>query len=291
MVRSSSPPPRASLPPRAGIGLKGEHCQDVLDGRPDVAFFEIHTENYMGDGGAPHRCLAEIAGLYPLSMHGVGLSLGSADGLDARHLDRKAALVEAYRPALVSEHLSWSVAGGVYLNDLLPLPYTTETLALIADHVAQAQDRLGRRLLIENPSTYLRFRESTLPETEFLNRLCAATGCGLLLDVNNVYVSAWNHAFDPRDYLYALRHAPVGEFHLAGHHHAAVDGLQRGLRIDDHGSAVCPEVWDLFVTALALFGPRPTLIEWDSDLPGLATWVGEAAKADALLAEAAADAA
>ncbi len=290
-IASSPSPLRGPLPPRAGIGLKAEHYDEILETRPDIGFFEVHTENYMGAGGAPRRYLSEIARHYPLSMHGVGLSLGSADGLDAKHLARKAELVNTHDPVLVSEHLSWSIAGGAYLNDLLPLPYTEDSLAVIAAHVAQAQDHLGRRLLIENPSTYLRFRDSTLPETEFLNRLCEATGCGLLLDVNNVYVSAWNHDFDPDDYLFALRHAPVGEFHLAGHHHALFDDHPRGLRIDDHGSPVRPEVWDLFVRAVDLFGPRPTLIEWDSDVPGLDVWLAEAARADALLAGASRDAA
>ena len=232
-------------------------------------------------GGPALRALQDLRRDYPISVHGVGLSLGSADGLDPAHLERLASLVERVEPALVSEHLSWSVAGGVYLNHLLPLPYTEETLALVSEHVRRAQDRLGRRLLVENPSSYLRFRESPIPEAEFLNALAARTGCGLLCDVNNVYVTCRNLGEDPAAYLDAVDRAAVGEIHLAGH--AVNDADGHAILIDDHGSRVTPAVWQLYARALARFGPVPTLVEWDTDLPELGVLVAEAATAAAML--------
>ena len=232
-------------------------------------------------GGPALRALQDLRRDYPISVHGVGLSLGSADGLDPAHLERLASLVERVEPALVSEHLSWSVAGGVYLNHLLPLPYTEETLALVSEHVRRAQDRLGRRLLVENPSSYLRFRESPIPEAEFLNALAGRTGCGLLCDVNNVYVTCRNLGEDPAAYLDAVDRAAVGEIHLAGH--AVNDADGHAILIDDHGSRVTPVVWQLYARALARFGPVPTLVEWDTDLPELGVLVAEAATAAAML--------
>ena len=232
-------------------------------------------------GGPALRALQDLRRDYPISVHGVGLSLGSADGLDPAHLERLASLVERVEPALVSEHLSWSVAGGVYLNHLLPLPYTEETLALVSEHVRRAQDRLGRRLLVENPSSYLRFRESPIPEAEFLNALAARTGCGLLCDVNNVYVTCRNLGEDPTAYLDGVDRAAVGEIHLAGH--AVNDADGHAILIDDHGSRVTPAVWQLYARALARFGPVPTLVEWDTDLPELGVLVAEAATAAAML--------
>ncbi len=275
------------IPVRAGIGLKAQHYTEILEDRPDIGWFEAHTENYMGAGGPPHRYLEAIAERYPLSFHGVGMSLGSADGLDLQHLKRKKELVEKYRPALVSEHLSWSSIGGTYLNDLLPLPYTQKTLEIIADHVRQAQDVLRRRILIENPSTYLQYEDSVIPETDFLMMLADLTGCGVLLDVNNVYVSAWNHRFDARSYIQALEGAPVAEMHLAGHHFNT-DIIKdfpesRGLRIDDHGSPVIDDVWALYKEALSLFGAAPTLIEWDTNIPALSVLMNEGAKAEAVM--------
>jgi uncharacterized protein (UPF0276 family) len=215
---------------------------------------------------------------YPIALHGVGLSLGRADALDERHLARLQRLVERLAPTLVSEHLAWSEVGGAYLNHLLPLPYTEETLAIVRCHVDQLQERLGRRVLIENPASYLRFRHSPIAEPEFLRELQARTGCGLLCDVNNVYVSGHNLGFDPAGYLDALPAGAVGEIHLAGH--AVNDAGGRTVLIDDHGSAPIEEVWSLYGRALRRFGAVPTVIEWDTSLPALAVLLAEAARAD-----------
>lgn len=275
---------RDPIPAKAGIGLRFPHHQAVADTRPEVAWLEAHTENYMG-GGTPLRYLEAIRRDYPLSLHGVGLSLGSAEELDAAHLERVRRAVERLDPGLVSEHLSWSLVSGTYLADLLPLPMTEEALAVICRHVDQAQACLKRRLLIENPSTYLRFRHSTIPEWEFLALVAERTGCGILCDVNNIYVSACNHAWDASAYLAALPPSTIGEIHLAGH---AVKKLDDGrtLRIDDHGSRVAPEVWALYAEAIARFGPMPTLIEWDTDVPPIEVLLEEAARAAAVLEEA-----
>jgi uncharacterized protein (UPF0276 family) len=249
-----------------------------------VAWLEAHTENYMG-GGTSLRYLETIRRDYPLSLHGVGLSLGSAEDIDAAHLTRVRRVVERIEPGLVSEHVSWSVVGGAYLADLLPLPMTEEALDVVCRHVEQAQACLKRRLLIENPSTYLRFRHSTIPEWEFLARVAEHTGCGILCDVNNIYVSACNHGWDAATYLAALPRAAVGEIHLAGHAVKMLDDGQT-LRIDDHSSRVAPPVWALYAEALARFGPVPTLIEWDTDVPALEVLLEEAARAAAMLREA-----
>jgi len=275
---SSGTATASPLPPRAGVGLRHPHVLGFLEERPATAFLEVHSENYLGEGGPRRRALFDLARDYPLSFHGVGLSLGSAEGLDPRHLARLRRLLDEYQPALVSEHLSWSVAGGSYLNDLLPLPYTEEALGLVCRNVAQAQEALGRRLLLENPSSYLRFRHSTIPEAEFLAAVQARSGCGLLLDVNNVYVSAQNHGLDALAYLRALPAAAVGEIHLAGHARRQVGA--ETLLIDDHGSAVPAPVWQLYEAALAMTGPCPTLIEWDTDIPALPVLLAEASKAD-----------
>ena len=228
--------------------------------------------------------LKEVRRSYPVALHGVGLSLGSAGPLDLRHLERLARLVESIEPCVVSEHLSWSGSGGVYLNHLLPLPYTPETLRVVVEHVEQVQERLGRRILVENPSSYLRFRHSSIPEAEFLGELVRRTGCGLLCDVNNVYVSAWNVGLDAEAYLAALPAGAVGEIHLAGHAVNDADGVN--LLIDDHGSPVSPAVWKLYRQALERFGPVPTLIEWDTDIPALDVLLAEAHKADGIFTEA-----
>jgi uncharacterized protein (UPF0276 family) len=248
--------------------------------RPAVAWLEVHPENYMG-GGPAVRALERLRRDYPLALHGVGLSLGSAGGIDRRHLGRLAALVERLEPALVSEHLAWSVGGGAYLNHLLPLRYDEETLAILCRHVDQVQAALGRPLLVENPSSYLRFRHSTIPEPEFLAELARRTGCGLLCDVNNVYVSSQNLGFDPDRYLDTLPPDAVGEIHLAGHSTSDADG--QPVLIDDHGSPVADPVWRLYRRALARFGAVPTLIEWDTDLPELPVLLAEARSADRLL--------
>ncbi len=259
-----------------GIGLRAPHVAELLVSRPAIPWVEVHAENYMGGGPAVAQ-LDAVRREYPISLHGVGLSLGTDTDLDARHLGRLRGLVERFDPCLVSEHLFWSVAGGAYLNHLLPLPYTEETLDVVARHVARAQEALGRRLLVENPSSYLRFRHSPIPEAEFLGELSRRTGCGLLCDVNNVFVTAHNLGLDAVRYLDTLPRAAIGEIHLAGHARNDADG--QVVLIDDHGSPVAVPVWALYEHALARFGVVPTLIEWDTDLPTLDVLIGEAAKA------------
>jgi len=267
---------------RAGIGLRGPHLAEIMAAPPAVGFLEVHAENYMGRGPA-FGALERLRHERPVSLHGVGLSLGSAEGLEEGHLARLKELAGLLQPALVSEHLSWCIAEGVYLNDLLPLPYTEEALATVARHVDQAQERLGRRLLIENPSSYLGYRHSTIAEPEFLAALVRRTGCGLLCDLNNIHVSAHNLGFDAEAYLAALPGEAIGEYHLAGHQANRVEDQE--ILIDDHGSAVGEAVWALYRRALKRFGPRPTLIEWDSRLPALAVLLAEAEKADAVAAD------
>jgi|SRR5271165_880867 len=262
---------------RAGIGLRLPHMAGIAAARPEVSFLEVHAENYMAETAALDRLL-ELRRDYPVSVHGVALSLGSAEELDRIHLRRFKALIERVEPMLVSEHLAWSASGGAYLNDLLPLPYTEESLDLFCRRVDEAQEALGRRLLIENPSSYLRFRHSTIPEAEFLTETARRTGCGILCDVNNIYCSARNFRFDPIAYLDALPVGAIGEIHLAGHHAAEdVDVL-----IDDHGSRVAQPVWDLHAQALRRFGHAPTLIEWDTNLPALDVLLDEARHAQEL---------
>lgn len=268
--------PRA-LPPRAGIGLRAPHYRQLLAERPDIGWLEVHSENYFGDGGQPLHYLERVRALYPLSLHGVGLSLGAAQPLDRRHLARLAALVRRFEPALVSEHLSWGALPGRHLNDLLPLPYTEEALAVTAAHVAEVQEALGRPILVENISSYLSFRHSTLGEAEFIAALVAQTGCGVLLDVNNLYVSATNHGFDADAYLQTIPVAAVAEIHLAGFDRAGA------LLVDTHGTCVAPPVWALYRRALARFGRVPTLVEWDTDLPELGVLLAEAAAAEHLM--------
>ena len=270
-------------PSGCGIGLRAPHVAELLERRPTIGWLEVHAENYMG-GGPGVRSLERLRADYPLSVHGVGLSLGSAEGIDSAHLERLARLVQRLQPAIVSEHLSWSVTGGAYLNHLLPLPYTDEALDVLCANVARAQDRLGRRLLVENPSGYLRFRDSSISEPEFLNALVRRTGCGLLCDVNNVYVTCANLGGEATAWLDALDAAAVAEIHLAGH--AVNDADERTVLIDDHGSPVADPVWRLFEHALRRFGPTPTLIEWDTDVPALDVLLGEAAKASRWLEEA-----
>ncbi len=270
------------LPSRAGIGLRAQHVGELLATRPAVPWLEVHPENYMS-GGAALASLEAVRREYPVSLHGVGLSLGTAGEIDARHLIRVKSLVDHIEPCLVSEHLSWSTAGGVYLNHLLPLPYTEETLAVVAGHIHEVQDALGRRILIENPSSYLRFRHSSMAEPHFLAELARRTGCGLLCDVNNIYVSARNLGLDAASYLDALPAHGIGEIHLAGHAENDADG--RVILIDDHGSPVAAPVWNLYERALERFGPVPTLIEWDTDIPELAVLLAEAGIADRMLNE------
>ncbi len=272
-----------SLPIRAGLGLKAEHGAEILATNPDVGFFEVHAENYMGDGGPPHRLLGAIAERYPLSLHGVGLSIGSAGPLDPAHLTRLRRLIDRYRPHSFSEHLAWSTHETGFLNDLLPLPYTAETLARVSDHVDAVQQATGRRMLLENPSTYVLFAESTIDEVDFLDAVAQRSGCGLLLDVNNVMVSAVNHRMDAHAYIDRFPMARVGEIHLAGYDETE-DGAGDRLLIDAHGSRVRPDVFALYEHTIARAGPLPTLVEWDNDVPSIAVLLAEAGRADAALA-------
>ena len=266
-----------AVPAGAGIGLRFQHHQEVLVTRPAIPWLEVHTENYLG-GGASARTLELLRRDYPISLHGVGLGLGNAEGIDMAHLGRIRDVVRRIEPGLVSEHLSWTSVGGAYLADLFPLPMTEEALDVVCRHVALTQDFLGRQILIENPSTYLRFEHSTIAEWDFIAAVAARTGCGILCDVNNVFVSASNHGWVASDYLANLPVAAVAEIHLAGH---AVRELQQGavLLIDDHGSRVALDVWALYEEALNRFGKVPTLVEWDSNVPSLDVLIGEARQA------------
>lgn len=270
-----------TLPAQAGLGFKPQHFDAIRETRPDLGFFEIHAENYMGAGGAPHAMLAALRADYALSFHGVGLSIGGAGPLDADHLRRLRVLCDRYEPDSFSEHLAWASHGEAYLNDLLPLPYTPETLDLVCDHIDQLQDALGRRMLLENPATYVTFAESTIPETAFLAEIVKRTGCGLLLDVNNVFVSCSNHGADPRAYLAAFPVAAVGELHLGGHE---AEELPEGtVLIDAHGAPVADPVWALYAELIGRIGPQPTLIEWDNDVPDFLTLWADAQQAQAIL--------
>lgn len=270
------------IPARAGVGLKAEHYNDILDNDPDIGWFEVHAENYMGAGGPPHVYLTMIRERYPLSLHGVGLSIGAEKPLDADHIARLKNLVDRYQPGLVSEHLAWSTHDTTFLNDLLPLPYTEETLARVADHVGQVQDALGRQILIENPSTYVVFETSTMSETDFLRGIVERSGCGLLFDVNNVFVSATNHGFSPESYVDDFPVEHVGEIHLGGH---AEDQDEAGypLLIDAHDRAVIDPVWALYHRALRRCGVTPTLIEWDNDIPEWPELFAEAKRAETII--------
>jgi len=275
--------PQTHLPARPGLGLKPAHYAQILAERPDLGFFEVHAENYMGAGGPPHAYLSAIAEHYPLSLHGVGLSIGGSAPLDRAHLARLAALVERYRPHAFSEHLAWSTHDGEYLNDLLPLPYTKATLASVIAHVDQVQQALGRQILLENPSTYVVFATSEIDEIDFLAAIADATGCGLLLDVNNVMVSAVNQGRDPFAYIDSFPVERVGEIHLAGYDETQ-DAAGARLLIDAHGSRVKPDVLALFAHTLGRTGHRPVLIEWDNDVPAFPVLLDEAHRIEALMA-------
>jgi uncharacterized protein len=268
----------------AGTGLKPEHAREIFESPRAVDFFEIHAENYMGAGGPPHHLLRRIASDYALSVHGVGLSIGGAGPLDRDHLSRLKKLIGEVRPAMFSEHLAWSSHDGVYLNDLLPLPYNAETLDCVVRHIDEVQHTLNTRMLLENPSTYVSFAASDMDEVEFLRAIAERTGCGLLLDVNNVYVSSVNHGFDAAGYIDRFPIELVGEIHLAGF--AEDQDADAGrLLIDAHGAPVADAVWSLYRRTLARSGPVPTLIEWDNDVPDFATMVAEVSLARAALAE------
>ncbi len=274
---------KGAIAGQIGIGLRAPHMTEIAASRPAIGWLEVHPENYMANGPALDRLLA-LRRDYPVSLHGVGLSLGSAEGVERAHLAKLGALIAAVEPFLVSEHLSWSIVDGAYLNDLLPLPYTDEALAVASRNIEATQEALGRSILVENPSAYLRFRHSTIPEAEFLAELVRRTGCGLLCDVNNIFVSCSNFAEDAEAYLDALPPAAVGEIHLAGHFRGERQG--RKLLIDDHGSAVADEVWALYRGALARFGMRPSLIEWDRNIPPLPVLLAQASEAERMAATA-----
>ena len=273
-------PVPAQLPPVAGIGLRAPHVARVVSERPPLGWLEVHSENYFVDGGPALAVLERLRADYPIALHGVGLSLGSADALDASHLARLRRLAARIEPAAISEHLSWGRIGGRHLNDLLPLPFTEEALALCCDRIDAVQSALGRPLLVENVSAYLRFGCDAMAEWEFVAAVIARAGCGLLFDVNNVYVNAINHGFDPQSYLAAMPGAAIAEIHLAGFD-------DRGpCLIDTHGARVAAPVWALYRAAIERFGPKPTLIEWDTDVPELEILAGEAAIAQSILEQA-----
>lgn len=271
-----------NIPARAGVGLKADHYHEILQSEPDIGWFEVHPENYMGAGGPPHHYLAEIRARFPLSLHGVGLSIGSDGPLNPEHLARLKRLNQQYQPALFSEHLAWSSHDEVYYNDLLPVPYTQETLSRVCDHIDEIQSALGRQMLLENPSTYVTFRQSTLSEIDFLCGIASRTGCGLLLDVNNVFVSATNHGYSPEAYVDEFPMQHVGEIHLGGHAPDS-DDAGRPLLIDAHDRAVADPVWALYARTITRSGPVPTLIEWDNEVPDWATLFAEAMAADEIL--------
>lgn len=266
-----------SIPARAGIGLRAPHYQALLDQKPAIGWLEAHAENYFGDGGQPLYYLERLREHYPLSLHGVGLSPGSTDPLNTTHLKKLKRVCDRFQPALVSEHLCWNAINGTHLNDLLPLPYTEEALAHVSERITQIQDHLGRQILIENLSSYLQFKHSTIPEWEFLNEVANGSGCGILLDVNNIYVNARNHDFNAHAYLNAVDTKHVQEIHLAG-----FDEREQIL-IDTHGKRVDAAVWDLYRKTIDRFGPTPTLIEWDTDIPALSVLLDEARKAETIL--------
>ena len=266
-----------SLSPCAGIGLRSQHYGAMLESMPDVGWLEVHGENYFCDGGQPLRVLEHLRCHYPLSVHCVGLSLGAVEPVELRHLQKLKSLIACFEPVLVSDHLSWGKVDGIHFNDLLPLPFTEESLAVVCRNVEQTQEFLGRQILVENVSSYLTYRHSCIPEWEFIAEVSRRTDCGILLDVNNIYVNAVNHGIDAGDYLAGIPVAAVKEIHLAGFEETD------GCLIDTHSRRIADPVWQLFADAVRRFGPRPTLIEWDADIPPLAVLLEEAATADQML--------
>jgi len=272
--RSAAGTSPSRLEHHAGIGLRHPHVAELIERPPaGLTWVEVHTENYMVEGGPRLRQLELIRERYALSFHGVGLSLGSTESPDPAHLARIRALAGRFEPALLSEHIAWSIENRHYLNDLFPIPYTEEALRIVARNVAIAQETLGRPLMVENPSSYLRFVDSTMPECEFVAEIARRAGCGILLDINNIHVSAHNHGFEVDDYLETIPGSLVGEFHLAGHAACEIEGAS--ILIDDHASRVDEPVWRLFDAALERYGPRATLIEWDNAIPALAVLLDE----------------
>jgi len=273
--------PSKPIPARAGIGLRAEHYHEVLDKRPDIGWFEVHSENYFGEGGRPLHYLERISEQYPLSLHGVGLSIGSTDELNIAHLDKLKKLISRFQPGLVSEHLSWGSFGGRHFNDLFPMPYTSEALQHMAKQVIRVQDYLGKQILIENVSSYLQFDCSTIPEWEFITELANQSGCGILLDVNNIYVNSKNHSFSPDVFINAIPVELVQEIHLAGHTVKQFEDSE--ILIDTHNKCVTHDVWSLYETTARRFNQVPVLIEWDTDIPALDVLLDEANKADQIL--------
>lgn len=269
--------PANAIAAQVGIGLRTPHYRELLDTLPPIGWFEVHSENYFGEGGQPLYFLERFRSRYPLSLHGVGLSLGSTDPLNSTHLRKLKSLVDRFEPGLVSDHLCWSSVGGQFLNDLLPLPYTEEALIHVVTRIGEAQDYLRRQILVENVSSYLQYKHSTIPEWEFLAEVSRRAGCGILLDVNNIYVSAENHQFDPLTYINAIPAAPVQEIHLAGF------DSNGDCLIDTHGKPVFDAVWSLYTRTIERLGPKPTLIEWDTHIPVLDVLLGEAWKARTIL--------
>lgn len=265
------------IPAQAGIGIRHVHFREMLERLPDIGWLEAHSENYFGDGGQPLYYLEQLRAHYPLSLHGVGLSIGSASPLDKTHLKKLKNLFDRFEPGLVSEHLCWGRVGEYHLNELLPLPYTEEALTHVVKRIEEVQDFIGRRILVENLSSYLEYKHSTISEWEFLVETANRSGCGILLDVNNIYVNACNHDFDPREYIKAIPADAVGEIHLAGFEQ------RDGLLIDTHSRNVSDDVWDLYEFTINLLGPRPSLIEWDADIPELDVLLEEASKAQSIL--------
>lgn len=279
-----APPSPKGLPNLPGIGYKPQHYSDLIDTPGAVGWLEVHAENYMGDGGRPIAQLRQLTERFPISVHGVGLSIGGEGRLDPEHLARLKHLVGWLNPTVFSEHLAWSTHEGAFLNDLLPLPYTEDTISRVSDHIDELQNTIGRQMMLENPSSYLAFDESTWSEPDFLREVAKRTGCGLLLDVNNVFVSATNLDYDPKQYIadYPLEH--VGEIHLGGHDEDE-DDHGKPLLIDSHGAAVVDPVWALLDHTLSLSGPRPILIEWDTDVPEWPILHAEAERADIALSK------
>ncbi|GAB3378295.1 MbnB/TglH/ChrH family RiPP precursor modification enzyme [Azotobacter armeniacus] len=282
-AHGGAPAPAGGLPLRAGLGLKPQHFRQILETPPDIGFFEVHAENYLVEGGPFHHCLGLIRERYPLSLHGVGLSIGAEQPLDEDHLERLAGLIRRYQPESFSEHLAWSSHGELFLNDLLPVPYDEATLVRVCEHIDRVQSRLKRRMLLENPATYVEFSTSTMDEATFIAEVVRRTGCGLLLDVNNAYVSCINHGRDAAAYIAALPLEAVGEIHLAGFAED-LDGAGARLLIDNHGAPVDAAVWALYARLLRQTGPLPTLLERDNDVPPLEVLLAEAGQAERLLA-------
>ena len=267
----------ALIPTNVGVGLRSPHYHEILANQPVVGWFEAHSENYFGEGGQPLAMLSAIRANYPVSLHGVGLSLGSCDPINTEHIRKLKRLVDRIEPGLVSEHLSWSSIEGRFYNELLPLPYSEEALHHVSARVEQTQDLLGSKLLIENVTAYVAFNDSTMPEWEFLNSLAKRTGCGLLLDVNNVYVNSMNHQFDALQFLSRINPAYVEEIHLAGFDRAG------DILVDTHGAKVSEAVWRLYAFTLDCIGRRPTLVEWDNDIPALSVLLDEARHAENIM--------